>query len=137
MGTWGTGVFDDDTVADWSGDLQEAPGWQQAWRVRAALVRAATAPGYLDRDVGGVALAAAAVVAAARPGGPVLEGPYAPGPEALVGLGAGALDRVLARRAVRRVLGPRSEWRDLWAEAGDLEAAEAALRPVVAALARR
>lgn len=129
-------MFDDDTVADWSGDLQEAPGWQRPWRVRLALVRAAVAPGYLERDAGGVALAAAAVVAAVRPGGPVLEGPYAPGPEALAGLRAGALDRALARRAVRRVVGSRSEWRDLWAEAGELDAAEEALLPVVASLRR-
>ena len=137
MGSWGTGVFDDDAAADWAAGLGAAHAWQRPWRLRAALAHAVVTPGYLQRDIGAMALAAAAVVAASCRGGPALDGAYGPDPEILARLRVRRLDRALAVRAVRRVLGEASEWRELWEEAGEYATAETGLRPILEALARR
>ncbi|MFF4343876.1 DUF4259 domain-containing protein [Kitasatospora sp. NPDC001540] len=110
MGTWSTGPFDNDTAADFAGDLDEAAPEQRAALLRTALTRALHAPDGLDGSDGARAVAAAALVAAQCPGGePVttVYGPDHPLPPLL------AL-RPLAARAVRRVLGPDSDLTEGW-----------------------
>jgi hypothetical protein len=62
MGTWGTGPFDNDDAADFCGDLDhlDAPGRIKA--IHGALEEAAQETGYLEADLGSIAVAAAALV---------------------------------------------------------------------------
>ncbi|MFB7946510.1 DUF4259 domain-containing protein [Kitasatospora phosalacinea] len=110
MGTWDTGPFDDDTAADFAGDLDDAAPEQRAAMVRAVLTRALHAPDGLDQAGDQHAVAAAALVAAQCPGGEPVTTPY--GPEQplppLVEL------RPLAARAVVRALGPDSDLTEGW-----------------------
>ncbi|TYB90921.1 DUF4259 domain-containing protein [Micromonospora sp. WP24] len=118
MGTWDSGPFDNDTAADWCGDLDDADATKRPAMVREALSRAASENGYLDADVACEAIAAASIVAAHRPGGQPLTSPYAPDflrdggrldlPDDLAALAVKALDRVMVAD---------SEWRDLWQDA--------------------
>ncbi|MEU9575988.1 DUF4259 domain-containing protein [Streptomyces chilikensis] len=112
MGTWDTGPFDNDTAADFSGDLDDAPEGARAAMVRAVLLRAAGtgAAGHLDADVACEAVAAAALVAAQCPRGEPVDTPYAPGeplPD-LTGL------RAVAAEALGRVVTEPSELLELW-----------------------
>ncbi|MEW2417484.1 DUF4259 domain-containing protein [Streptomyces sp. NPDC046866] len=113
MGTWGTGPFDNDTAADFSGDLDEAAADEREGIVRGALLRVIGTAGYLEAPESDHAVAAAALVAAQSPGGepahPVY-GPEEPLPD-LTGL------RDLALQALDRVMTEPSELMDLWAEA--------------------
>lgn len=113
VGTWGVGPFDNDTALDWRDDLDEAPPADRVQLVRAAL-EAADDEGYLDYDVAAEAVAAAAVVAS----DPAL-------PTEL---------RPLAVRALDRVIGPDSEWRQLWSESDELPDALAGVRQLRATL---
>ncbi|PMR61458.1 hypothetical protein C1A38_09075 [Verrucosispora sp. ts21] len=118
MGTWDSGPFDNDTAADWCGDLDDADVGKRPILVREALSRAAGEADYLDADVACVAIAAAAIVAAQRPGGPAITSSYAPDflldggrldlPDDLVPLAVRALDRIMAAD---------SEWHFLWQDA--------------------
>lgn len=121
MGAWAAGPFDNDTAADWCGDLSDASPPQREQRIRVALSAAADETGYLDSDVAFEAIAAAAVVASQRPGGAdLVQTAYAP--DFLEAGGALALPSDLmdlGRRALDRVLGQNSEWQELWSEAGE------------------
>ncbi|TDB72244.1 DUF4259 domain-containing protein [Micromonospora sp. KC723] len=118
MGTWDSGPFDNDTAADWCGDLEDTDMTKRPALVRDALNRAAGDDGYLDADVACEAIAAAAIVAAQRPGGQPITSPYAP--DFL--RDGGRLDlpddlAVLAVSALNRIMAADSEWRDLWQDA--------------------
>lgn len=63
MGAWDTGIFDNDDAADWLIRLDD-DGDGAIDDALAAVLDAG--PGYLERDVGASALAAAEVVAALR-----------------------------------------------------------------------
>ncbi|MEG3636345.1 DUF4259 domain-containing protein [Micromonospora palythoicola] len=139
MGTWDSGPFDNDTAADWCGELADAHAAQRPVLVRAALNRAAVEQDYLDADVACEAIAAAAIVAAHLPGGPPVTSPYAPDvlrdgdrldlPDEVSALAATALDRIMAAD---------SEWRDLWQEAsGDDNPAFVVVRELRRALTAR
>ncbi|WP_328679107.1 DUF4259 domain-containing protein [Streptomyces sp. NBC_00343] len=110
MGTWDTGPFDNDTAADWCGDLDDASPDARQGLVRDTLARAADTVDLLDARVGDEAVAGAALVAAQCPGGepahPVY-GPDEPLPD-LTGL------RALALQALDRVLTEPSELLELW-----------------------
>ncbi|MEU0274038.1 DUF4259 domain-containing protein [Streptomyces sp. NPDC006307] len=113
MGTWDTGPFDNDTAADFAGDLDEAAEDERAGLLRDALARAAGTTGYLEADVADTAVAAAALVAAQCPGGEPTDqvyGPEEPLPDLtpLRGLALDALDRVMSEP---------SELLELWAGA--------------------
>lgn len=135
MAAWDTGPFDNDGAADWAGELDDAEPPARAGLVRAALTEAAEEADYLRVEVAEVAVAAAAVLAASRPGGPVFESGFAPKllfvdeplelSDDLVPLALRALDRVVANE---------SEWRELWEESGELDAVLTALAPVREAL---
>jgi hypothetical protein len=129
MGAWGTGPFDNDEAADFSAELDEADPTDRANLIRAALQAAVDADDYVDVDTAGRAVAAAALVAASRPGGTPIEVSY--GPEFL------ALDQPLdlpddladlARQALDRVRAEDSEWRELWDDSEDTDDALANLR---------
>lgn len=116
MGAWGTEPFDNDDAADFCGDLDDLSSADRPEAIRAALVEAIEETEYLDLSIGSVAVAAAAIVAAQRPGGIELDEDYGPDepiprlPDAFVPLAAQALDRVLA---------DDSEIRDCWGDSAD------------------
>ncbi|GAA2871171.1 hypothetical protein Acy02nite_29400 [Actinoplanes cyaneus] len=133
MGTWDFGPFDNDTAADWSGELNDAEPGRRVELIREALTAAANEDEYLDSDYACEAIAAAAVVASQLPGGPAITTSY--GPDFLVQ--GGTIDLPddlpeLALQALARVAGEDSEWRDLWEDS--FGKALRALEPIRAAL---
>lgn len=135
MGTWGIGPFANDDAADLLGSLDDAEPTVAVALLRDALT-AADNDNYLQVDVGQAAVAAAAIVAAQRPGGPRLDPSTVP---ASLAEGSGLdlpdeLDR-LALVALDRVVGERCEVRDLWQEGGRLQEFHATLEPLRVALA--
>ncbi|MFE4329873.1 DUF4259 domain-containing protein [Streptomyces sp. NPDC056831] len=134
MGTWDTGHFDNDTAADFSGDLDDAPEAERAAVIRNALNLVIATTDYLDSDEGAVAVAAAALVGSQCPGGEAITTPY--GPDRPLPVLPADL-RPLAVKALDRVLGESSELRELWDDAGDEEWAQgiARLREVLVAAA--
>ncbi|MFI6149928.1 DUF4259 domain-containing protein [Streptomyces sp. NPDC051109] len=112
MGTWGIGAFDNDTAADFGGDLDEVAAGEREGIVRSALARVIDTAAYLEAPESEVAVAASALVAAQCPGGEPADPIY--GPEeslpALTGL------RDLALQALDRIMTEPSELMDLWAE---------------------
>ncbi|GAA3779868.1 hypothetical protein GCM10022225_80140 [Plantactinospora mayteni] len=136
MGTWDVGPFDNDTAADWCGDLHDAAEHQRLPLVRATLSAVVdNTDKYLSNGLADRAIAAVAVVASQLPGGEPLVTPYAP--DFL--LEGGTLDipgdiPPLALRALVRVVGDDSEWRDLWEDAGSYAEAVGALRAIRATL---
>jgi hypothetical protein len=64
MGTWGTGIFENDSAADWVYALEE--GGASAVDAALSAASAGAADGYVDADAGACALAAAEAVAAAH-----------------------------------------------------------------------
>ncbi|MFE6666692.1 DUF4259 domain-containing protein [Streptomyces sp. NPDC057697] len=131
MGTWDTGHFDNDSAADFSGRIDDAPEAGKAAVLRDALTAAIEAD-YLDSDEGAPAVAAAALIAAQCPGGEPVTTAYGPD-EPLPTLPAEL--RPLAVKALDAVLGENSELRELWDDAGDKEWAPgmARLREVLVA----
>jgi hypothetical protein len=117
MGTWGDGPFDDDGASDWVYELEAAADWRV---IETALLQAAdvSSDAYLEADVGQRAWAAAAVVAAVDD--PTIALPDEVSawltrfrdtrPEDLCALGL---------KALRRVLGSKSELAELWRESGE------------------
>ena len=135
MGTWDAGPFDNDTAADWCGDLQDADPVDRPAIIEQAFATILQEPGYVDHDIAAEAIAAAAILAGHRPGGPAIESPYAP--DFLTEGGRLALDARLdglALRALDRITAKESEWRELWDETGLLDAAVAELASIRAAL---
>ncbi|WP_203913520.1 DUF4259 domain-containing protein [Rhizocola hellebori] len=118
MGTWDSGPFDNDTAADWCGELDRADPGDRPALIRNALGAAADEEGYLDSDLACEAIAAAAVVAARLPTGQAINSAYAPDflrsgdrlglPHDLPTLAVRALDRIMAED---------SEWHGLWNDA--------------------
>lgn len=112
MGTWDVGPFDNDTAADFCGDLDEAAAGEREGIVRGALTRVIDTVDYLEAPESDVAVAAAALVAAQCPGGEPADpvyGPEEPLPD-LTSL------RDLARQALDRVMTAPSELMELWGE---------------------
>jgi len=119
MGTWDVGPFDNDTAADWCGDLDDAAPEQRAVLIRDALGRVAQhGDEYLDSDDAVQAIAAAAIVASQLPGGTAVDTPYAPD-FLLNGGTVEVADDVpaIAVRALDRIVEDDSEWRELWEDA--------------------
>ena len=112
MGTWDVGPFDNDTAADFGGDLDEAAEGEREGMVRGALTRVIDTAVYLEASQSQEAVAAAALVAAQCPGGEPadpIHGPKEPLP-GLTGL------RGLALQALDRVMTEPPKLMDLWAE---------------------
>lgn len=116
MGTWDIGPFDNDTAADFGGDLDEAALEERESMIRDVLKRASDPARYLDTPDGERAVAAAALVVAQHPDGePTCSnyGPSEPLPELPVDL------RTLAVDALDQVVSTLSELAELWGEAAD------------------
>jgi hypothetical protein len=136
MGTWDYGPFDNDTAADWSGDLNDAPADQRESIIRTTLAAVLSNEGYLDSDLAVEAIAAAAVIASQRPGGMPVTTPY--GPDFLLNgetLSLPADLDGLAVRALDRILADESEWRSLWEEGEHYVEAQAELLAIRTVLA--
>jgi hypothetical protein len=138
MGTWDVGPFNNDAAADWCGDPHDAAGDQRLSLVRATLTAVVDNDDkYLANRLADQAIAAAAVVASQLPGGEPIGTPYAPN----FLLEGGTLDipgdiPPLALRALDRIVGDDSEWRDLWEDAGSYADAVAALQTIRTTLER-
>ncbi|WP_329612348.1 DUF4259 domain-containing protein [Streptomyces brevispora] len=114
MGTWDIGPFDNDTAADFGGDLDDAALEERESMIRGALRRAADHADHLDTSDGERAVAAAALVVAQHPDGePACPnyGPLKPLSELPADL------RTLAVDALDQVVAELSELADLWSEA--------------------
>lgn len=138
MGTWDVGPFDNDTAADWCGDLNEAAPGKRPALIREALTQVADhGDEYLDSDLAVEAVAAAAIVASRLPGGTAIDTPYAP--DFLLEGGtvevAGDIPAI-ALRALDRIVAPESEWRDLWEDSDSYPQALAALQSLRTVLER-
>ncbi|MGW1836297.1 DUF4259 domain-containing protein [Streptomyces sp. BBFR2] len=99
MGTWGTGPFGGDAAADLVVRLGALPENRRLFAVRTALADAVEERWYLDAPEGETAVAAAALLAAARPdaggttpggAGEFCAGTAGAGPAGDAGAGAGA-----------------------------------------------
>ncbi|MEU9305629.1 DUF4259 domain-containing protein [Streptomyces sp. NPDC048269] len=116
MGTWDIGPFDNDTAADFGGDLDEAAMEERESMIRRVLERAAAPADHLDAPDAERAVAAAALVAAQHPDGEAAcsnYGPSEPLPELPEDL------RMLAVDALEQVIAELSELAELWGEAVD------------------
>ncbi|MFE5299527.1 DUF4259 domain-containing protein [Streptomyces sp. NPDC056632] len=119
MGTWDIGPFDNDTAADFSYTVDEAPAEKKADVLLAAFREVVgTGEEYLDADLAVEAVAAAALVAAQCPGGEPVTTSYGPD-EPLPPLPTEL--RPVAVAALDRVLGPESELLELWEESDGTE----------------
>ncbi|WP_107470329.1 DUF4259 domain-containing protein [Streptomyces sp. 3211] len=116
MGTWDTGPFDNDTAADFGGDLDEAALEEREPMIRGVLVRAASPVDFLGIYDGERAVAAAALVVAQHPDGEPACLNYGPS-EQLPELPADL--RMLAVDALDQVVSDRSELAEQWAEAAN------------------
>ena len=136
MGTWDVGPFDNDTAADWCGDLHDATPTLRPAMVRGAFTAVVdNGDDYLDSDLAVEAIAAAAIVASQLPDGAAITSSYAP--DFLIeGDSIEIPDDVpaLAVRALDRIVGDDSEWRELWEETGEDPPALAALRQIRATI---
>ncbi|GAA1292759.1 hypothetical protein GCM10009647_003020 [Streptomyces sanglieri] len=116
MGTWDIGPFDNDTAADFGGDLDEAASEERESMIRGVLKRAADPVDYLDTSDGERAVAAAALVVAQHSDGEPVSATYGPS-EPLPVLPADL--RTLAADALDQVVSELSELAELWAEAAN------------------
>ncbi|MCX4851150.1 DUF4259 domain-containing protein [Streptomyces sp. NBC_00893] len=116
MGTWDIGPFDNDTAADFGGDLDEAVSAERESMIRGVLKRAADSVDHLDTSDGERAVAAAALVFAQHPDGEPVCAAYGPS-EPLPALPADL--RTLAVDALDQVVSEPSELAELWAEAAN------------------
>jgi Domain of unknown function (DUF4259) len=135
MGTWDIGAFDNDMAADWCGDLDDADPAMRPQMIADALSAVVDELEYIDNDEASVAVAAAAIVASQPPRRLVIESPYAPeflrtGDDLKLSDGL----PMLASRALERITGDESEWRDLWSDSGKYEEALAEIDAIQAAL---
>ncbi|MFE7514332.1 DUF4259 domain-containing protein [Streptomyces sp. NPDC057540] len=114
MGTWDIGPFDNDTAADFSYRVDEAPEEKRS-DVLLAAFREVTGTGeeYLDADFAVEAIASAALVAAQCPGGEPVTTSYGP-KKPLPALPADL--RPAAVEALDRILVEPSELLELWEE---------------------
>lgn len=116
---WGTGPFDNDDAVDFAAALDDLDPDDRPDAIREALSEAAEESDYLDRDAGGTAVAAAALVAAQQPDGEPIDSAYGP-KQAIPELSEDLC--VLAVQALTRVLADDSELNELWSDAPDGDA---------------
>ncbi|WP_030321695.1 DUF4259 domain-containing protein [Streptomyces flavochromogenes] len=131
MGTWDIGPFDNDTAADFSYRVDEAPAEKKADVLRTAFREVIeTGDAYLDADLADEAIASAALLAAQCPGGDPITTSYAP-KDPLPTLPADL--RPQAVTALDRTLTEPSELLELWEES-DGEEWKAVVRKLRAVL---
>ncbi|TVS08200.1 MAG: DUF4259 domain-containing protein [Phycisphaerales bacterium] len=117
MGDWGYGAFDNDDAGDWAYDLEESDDLSL---VEEAIDTVLEAEGYLDAPDASVALAACEVIAR-------LQGRFGKRDSSTETVDAWVEAHPLrvppelverADRAIDRIIGPESELRELWDDAG-------------------
>lgn len=116
MSSGDCGPFDNDTAADFAGDLDEAPESARLGMLHAALAAVGRCGGDIDGSRAEVALAAAAVVARDLPGGAEFQSRYF-GPRNrippiladLISLATGVADRLV---------NGENDVKDYWNESG-------------------
>jgi Domain of unknown function (DUF4259) len=120
MGAWGLGTFENDDALDWAAGFRHAPS---ARLLRDAFAAVIGVDGYLERDPGSYALAAAEVVAAIK-GKPCRDMPPALRDWAAANRDVATPDFVAsALAAIDRVtVATSSEIAELWAEGSDAPA---------------
>ncbi|MCZ9353781.1 DUF4259 domain-containing protein [Streptomyces mutabilis] len=114
MGTWDIGPFDNDTAADFAGDLDKAAVDEREPMVRRVLKRAADCADFPDAVDAERAVAAAALVVAQHPDGEPACSSYDPS-EPLPDFPADL--RTLAIDALDQVVAELSELAELWGDA--------------------
>jgi hypothetical protein len=134
MGTWGIGVFENDTACDFAGDVAESGGPASLEKALDHVL--AIQDGYLEASDAAEALAAADIIARLN-GSRGEQTAYtasidqwvdrqqSPPPQQLI-------DK--ARRCVSRILTEPSEMVELWQEAGEFDAWKRSVEAVFARL---
>ena len=122
MGTWGPGIFDNDTAADWAFGLEDLPDTQYIEKTLERVI--ATRDAYLEAPDAEEALAAAEGVARLRGRWGVRSTYSEPLDEWVeaVKLQPAASLVAMAIRAIDRVLAEPSELVELWQEADEYDA---------------
>ncbi|MET0422528.1 MAG: DUF4259 domain-containing protein [Actinoplanes sp.] len=134
MGTWDAGPFDNDTAADWCGHLRDTEAAKRPDLLRGAVNDVVeNTDDYLDSYYAERVVAAAAVMASQLPGGEPINSAYASGD--LASEIPGDLP-ALALRALDRITGDESEWRELWEETDSYPAVLAGLDAIRVPLTR-
>ncbi len=119
MGAWGAGPFENDDAVYFAAALDDVDPENRTDAIREALAEAAEQTDYLERDAGGAAIAAAAILAAQLPDGEPLDPTH--GPKEPIAALPDEL-RSLAVAALTRVLADESELNELWSDSPDGEA---------------
>ncbi|MFI9835187.1 DUF4259 domain-containing protein [Streptomyces sp. NPDC051913] len=114
MGTWDIGPFDNDSAADFAGDLDDAKPEEREALIRGVLTRTVDATGWLSEA--GEAVAAAALIAAQCPGGAPIDTPY--GPEEPMPAFPDDL-RMLADTALARIISDQAGAASTWVDPED------------------
>lgn len=115
MGAWGVLAFDNDDACDWANDLESARDFSL---IKSAFDAVESADDYLEAPDACVALAACEVLARANGGGGI-KNSYTETVDNWVDQHKLKLERALidrGRRAITRILGEKSELRELWDE---------------------
>jgi hypothetical protein len=134
VGTWGTGVFDNDSAGDFMFAFVDAEPSDRESVIREAFEAVTEAEDYVEVNASQDAIAAAAVVAAIQHNRPVIDDesdsaiPAADLPPATAEL------RAVAVTVLDRATGVGTEWRELWEETDDFDVALAAVNEVRSAL---
>jgi len=121
MSRWGCGPLDNDTAADFVGDLDDAPESERIGMIYGALAAVGSHDSYVDGFRAQMALAAAALVARDLPGGEEFQSRYygptnriPPIPENLIPLAVEVVDCLLTGendvKEDLRVSGKADEW---------------------------
>jgi hypothetical protein len=111
MGAWGTGPFDNDDAADFAVSLDHLEPEQRGGAIRDVLIKVVEESHYVERDAGGAAVAAAALVAAQQSRDVTIDCIH--GPKKSIPQLADDL-RPVAVLALGRVLADCSELYELW-----------------------
>lgn len=135
MGTWSHEPFGNDTANDWAYELED----QKDFTLVAQAIQEVLDNGsaYLDSDIAVNAVAAAEVLAKALGRGTQTDA-YTKKVDAwLASVTAKPAAELLskARDALRRILGPDSELRELWEDSDELESWESSMGALLAAIA--
>ncbi|WP_020124983.1 DUF4259 domain-containing protein [Streptomyces canus] len=130
MGTWDTGPFDNDSAADFAGDLDDAKPEDREALIRGVLTRTIGATGWLTE--GEEAVAAAALIASQCPGGDPIDTPY--GPEEPMPALSDDL-RTLADTALARITSDQAGAASNWVDPEDWKQWQANLNRLRAVLA--
>ncbi len=118
MGTWGHGIFDNDSAADWASDLG---GFDDLSFIEEAIDAVLESEDFVDADVGTYALAASETLARLRGNFGVRDAYTEPMDKWVAAHPLKPTPALIARadKAITRVLSEDSELRELWSESDE------------------